>query len=464
MRSNISFDAGSLILINKIDREFNFFDTILQGSIGKTKHLKESVKAFIYNRLSKCVSLKKINQVYPQECFESLGFKEIPKDRTLNRDLERIGIRYPFIIEKYQQLAKRRGLISEKQFIDWSSSYFEGKKAELGALGYSRDKQPGKKQITWGIATGINGIQSALTIQKGNVNDIKHFNSMLKIAKKVLDKNSVLTFDCGGNSKKNKKKIRKLEYHYLTLRQKKQKTYRKYIEIFKQSPKEIVYVNGVKYKCMKITEKDEFKYMYYSKKLYKEQIRKRKRQFQRAIEKNKGLLKKVKKGREIKRLVSEEGHILLKGVLQKTLYPINNPFITGLEGYFILESSINDEPYKILKLYKKKDIAEKLIRDMKEGSELRPMRHWSRLAIVGYLVVVFLTNCLVSLAHFLSKNSIVKNLKLLKKFLNNLTVTFIYPKNGLRYEVLSNILPETISILGDSISRFREKPPDWAEK
>ena len=88
MRSNISFDAGSLILINKVDKEFNFFDTILQDIIGRTKHLKESVKVFIYNRLSKCVSLKKINQIYPTECFESIGFKETPKDRTLNRDLE----------------------------------------------------------------------------------------------------------------------------------------------------------------------------------------------------------------------------------------------------------------------------------------------------------------------------------------------------------------------------------------
>ena len=464
MRSNISFDAGSLILINKVDREFNFFDRVLHGLSGKAKHLKESVKAFIYNRLSKCVSLKKINQVYPKECFESLGFKENPKDRTLNRDLERTGMKCPFIIEQYQQLMKGRGLISVEQFLDWSSSYFEGKNAELGALGYSRDKKPGKKQITWGISTGINGIETALTIQKGNVNDIKHFNSMLKIAKKVLPENSVLTFDCGGNSKKNKKKIRRLGYHYLTLRQKKQKTYRKYIELFKRSKKEIISIDGRRYKCIKIKEKDEIKYIYYSKKLYKEQIRKRKKQFKTALEENKEILKKVKKGREIKRLVSEEGHIIMKGVLQKTLYEIDNPFITRLEGYFILESSIDDEPYKILRLYKKKDIAEKLIRDMKEGSELRLMRHWSRKAIISYLVIVFLTNCIVSLAHFLSKNSVVKNLKLLKKYLNNLTVTFIYPSDGLRYEVLSNILPETVSILGDSIRQFREKPPDWAEK
>jgi transposase len=464
MRSNISFDAGSLILINKVDKEFNFFGSVLDGITGKTKHLKESVKAFIYNRLSKCVSLKKINQIYPTECFESLGFKETPKDRTLNRDLERIGMKFQFIIEKYQQLIKKKELVTKEQFIDWSSSYFEGNKAELGALGYSRDKRPGKKQITWGISTGINGIPSSLTIQKGNVNDVSHFNSMLKISKKVLDKESVLIFDCGANSKKNKKKIRDSEYHYLTLRPKKQNTYKKYIGLFKQTEKEIICVDKERYKCIKIKENDEIKYMYYSKKLYKDQIRKRKKQFRKELEKNKSLLKKVKKGKEIKRFVSDEGHIIMKGSLQKTLYEIENSFITGLEGYFILESSIDDNPYKILKLYKKRDIAEKLIRDMKEGSELRPMRHWSRLAIIGYLVIVFLTNCLISLTHYLSKNSVVKNLKLLKKFLNNLTVTFIYPKDGLRYEVLSNVMSETVSILGDSIKQFRDKPPDWTER
>ena len=464
MRTNTSFDAGSLILINKIDKEFKFFDSVLNGIIGKTKHLKQSVKVFVYNRLSKCVSLKKINQIYPIECFESLGFKEAPKDRTLNRDLERVGAKYQFVIKNYQNLIGNRKMVSLEQFIDWSSSYFEGKKAELGEVGYSRDHQPGKKQITWGISIGENEIPTSLTIQKGNVNDVTHFNSMLKIAKKILNAGSILIFDCGANSKKNKKKIRKLGYNYLTLRQKKRDTYRGYIGLFKESEKEIICVGNRRYKSVKITEKGEVKYIFYSKKLYKEQIRKRKNQFKKALEKNKVILKKVKKGKEIKRLVSDEGLIIMKGAIQKNLFEIKNPFITGLEGYFILESSVDDESHNILKLYKKKDIAEKLIRDMKEGSELRPMRHWSRLAIFGYLVIVFLTNCLVSLAHFLSKDSVVKNLKLLKKFLNNLTVTFIYPANGLRYEVLSNIKPETISILGDSINQFREKPPNWAEK
>ena len=461
MRTNISFDIGSLILIDKADSKYKFFDSVLKGLEGKTKHLKESVKAFIYNRLSKCVSVCRINEIYPIECFESLGFKENPKQRTLYRDLVRIGIKWRFVIQGYQRMLKNNISISKEQFVDFSSAYFEGNNSELGALGYSRDHRPDKKQVSFGVSTGIDGVPTGFTIQRGNVQDRKHFNSSLKIVEKILDKGSALIFDCGGNSKKNKERIMRREFNYLTLRPKKQKTYRKYIEIFKQSPKEIVYIDGIKYKCLKIKEEDEIKYMYYSKKLYKEQIQKRKRKFQRELKKNKKILKKVKKGKEIKRLISEEGHIIVKGTIQRTLYEIDNPFITGLEGYFILESSIDNEPYKILKLYKNKDIVEKLIRNMKEGTELRPMRHWTRAAIIGYLIIVFLTNCLISLTQILNDNTVVKNVKLLKKFLNNLTVTFIYPKNGFGYSVLSNISEEVRAILGDSIKNFREKPPDW---
>ncbi len=47
MRTNTSFNVGSLILINKVDKEFNFFDSIFGTIKGKTKHLIESVKMFI---------------------------------------------------------------------------------------------------------------------------------------------------------------------------------------------------------------------------------------------------------------------------------------------------------------------------------------------------------------------------------------------------------------------------------
>ena len=139
---------------------------------------------------------------------------------------------------------------------------------------------------------------------------------------------------------------------------------------------------------------------------------------------------------------------------------IKNPFITGLEGYFILESSVDDDPGKILRLYKDKDKAEKLIRNMKEGTELRPIRHWTTNALMGYLFIIFLTNCLINLTHFLAKLPVVKNLKLLKKFLNHLTLTIVYPKNRFRFQVLSNVSLEILEILGDFVYKYEDKSLD----
>ena len=460
MRNNISFNVGTLILTKKADKEFNFFGSIFSGLKGKTKHLIESVKAFVNNRFDKCVSLSQITQSYQREWFECLGFKEIPKDRTLYRDLERIGIKYRFVVEKYQQLLKQKNLLDNKQFIDFSSAYFEGDKAELGELGYSRDSQPGKKQLTFGIQTGINGVPSGLTIQKGNVQDKQHMKTMLKISSKILDKGSLLIFDCGGNTEKNKEKIIEFGLNYLTLKPRYKETYKRYVKIYKESSKEVIYINGIKYKCVKVKD-ENIKYIFHSKNLYKKLRMNRNKKFQWNLSKGDKILSKINKGKPIGEHISRKGNIIFKGEIQTTLSKIVNPYITDLEGFFILESSVDEESYKILKLYKNKDFAEKLIRNMKEGTELRPINHVTKEAIIGYMVIVFLTNCLIQLTHFLNNDNVDRNLKSLKKKINCLTLTIIYDKSVFKFSVLSNISEEIRQILGDSLREFSEKPPDW---
>jgi len=54
----------------------------------------------------------------------------------------------------------------------------------------------------------------------------------------------------------------------------------------------------------------------------------------------------------------------------------------------------------------------------------------------------------------------VKNLKLLKKYLNNLTLTVVYPKNRFRFRVLANVSPEILVILGDFIYKYEDKSLD----
>jgi len=460
MKTNITFSIGNVALIEKVNEKYQLFNKLFDNLGTKAKNIKNTAKLLSYNRLGDCVSINQLCFVYPEELFKKIGYKNMPAERSLYRDLERIGLRMPFLQQRYQAVIKDNDLVSDKQFVDFSSAYFEGSKSKLGELGYSRDHEPGKEQITFGISTGMNNIPTALTIQKGNVQDKKHFKFMLKMVGHLLKEDSVLIFDCGGNTEANKKKIRKLKYNYLTLKPKKKKTYKKYVDLFRKSKKETMMINEVEYECVKVIEGAEIQYIFYSNELAKDQKRKRNKKYGKELDRNDSKLRKVKKGKVLDTYVSREGYILAKGVIQKTLNDIKNPFITGLEGYFILESSVDDEPEKILRLYKGKDKAEKLIRNMKEGTELRPIRHWSTPAIIGYIFIVFLTNCVINLTHFLAKLPVVKNLKLLKKFLNNLTLTVVYPKNGFRFQVLANVSPEIKSILGDFINKYEDKSID----
>jgi len=135
---------------------------------------------------------------------------------------------------------------------------------------------------------------------------------------------------------------------------------------------------------------------------------------------------------------------------------MQNPFISGIEGYFILESSVGAEPEKILQLYKDRGMAENFIRDLKEGAEMRPIRHWSKNAVLGYVLVIFLAKFIFNLTLLLAKNPLIKNLKLHKKYLMNLTLSIFYPKNYFRLAIISNFSAEMKALFGDYLRKFGE--------
>jgi len=227
----------------------------------------------------------------------------------------------------------------------------------------------------------------------------------------------------------------------------------RFIKIFKAEKEKgkcpEIELNGTKYECCKSKDGDEINYIFYSEETEKDMIEKRTASFEKELVKNEKKLKKVKKHKDLGSFATKEGHVVLQGKLQKTLQAIQNPKITGLEGYFILESSVDAEPEKMLALYKDKDKAEKFIRGLKEGLEIRPIRHWSTNAIIGYILLTFLTNFMINLTLHFAKKPLVRNIKLLKKHLNNLTVTVIYLPNGFKFWVLANVSEEILSVLED---------------
>lgn len=445
-------------MIEQVEKHYGVFSKLVAGIGGKAEDFIGCVKLHIYNRLTHSVSTHKVLETYPiAEIGRYIGLRNEPAERSLYRTLERLGRNFPVILDNYQRLIQQLNLVDPNQVIDFSSQYIEGTKAELAEYGYSRDKRPDKLQINFGISTGINGVPTALTIQKGNTQDKKHMREILRVISKVIPENALLIFDTGGNSRKNKAKIRKMGYHYLTLRSKKVGTYRRHILYFRENLKngnvKHFEINERHYSCVKKVENDETLYLFFCPELYKTQHEIKQHKFERQKHKGNQILKK----RTHIRIPSDEGWVNLIPHLQRTIFPIENPYINGLEGFFILESSVVDEPEKILRLYKERDKAEKFIRSLKEGLELGPIRHWSKWAIYGIFLICFLTNFIINLTHLLSRASIVKNTKLLKKFLINLTLTVVYPPNGFRFTILSNVSPQILCIFGDFLRRYEDK-------
>jgi transposase len=453
---NTTISLGAIVMIHQIENRYGLFQSLFSDIGINAKHFIPNVKVLVGNKLTHSVSVLQIPETYPPEFARQLGMDEPLAERTLNRTLERIGKRFPIIFQRYQQFLKRYDFVDQQQVTDFSSSYLEGRKSDLARYGYSRDKRPDKLQINFGISTGINGIPTALTIQKGNMQDKKHMREIFRLTAAILQKGSLLIFDTGANTEENKQKIREKEFHFLTLRAKRVESYRKYLAFFRQNSDDMVdlTINDRQYSCVKKQEEDRsVSYIFFSPELYDEQMQIKEEKFERKKRQGNILLKK----RKHPVLPSDAGWVQLIPCLQRTLQDIENPYINGLEGFFILESSVDDEPEKLLRLYKQRDVAEKFIRALKEGLELRPIRHWNNQCVIGIFFISFLANMLINLTQYVRNIAPRKNVKLLKKHLQNLTLTVVYPKNRFQFTILSNVSPEIVGLFGDFLRRYEDK-------
>jgi hypothetical protein len=298
--NSIILPLGGIAAIDKIEKDLGLISGIFRNTGGKSKNFEGITKLLLANRIEHMVSMYQLLPTSPPEKLELLGISEELGERTFYRDLQKIGRLYPVYIDRYQSIIKAYGLVDDDQAVDTSSSYFEGRKADLADYGCSRDRRPDELQITRGIATGPNGIPTTLTIQRGNIQDKIHINEILKVCIKILEKNSLLMFDAGGNSPKVKDKIRDNEMHYLTLKPKKLSTYRRHVKDFDKNCIRFE-IGGREYlSAKKPSDKrnDEFLYIYFSKDLCEDQLRKKEKKFKGRMEKGNELIKKAKKHKQ----------------------------------------------------------------------------------------------------------------------------------------------------------------------
>lgn len=81
--------------------------------------------------------------------------------------------------------------------------------SDLARYGYSRDHQPGERQLTLGapMLAPSYDIPIGLTVEAGNVNDQVHMRSTYGQVRRLLDPSSLVVFDRGANDKENLERI-----------------------------------------------------------------------------------------------------------------------------------------------------------------------------------------------------------------------------------------------------------------
>lgn len=84
MPKNTTFSLGNIALIDKIDSETNFFESVLGGIGGRSRSFIPSVKLLISNKLNQSVSINKILEFTPEELLTTLGFENKASDQHQN--------------------------------------------------------------------------------------------------------------------------------------------------------------------------------------------------------------------------------------------------------------------------------------------------------------------------------------------------------------------------------------------
>ena len=455
---NISFPIGTILTVQK------YYDFLgLSEVLGKHKrkgiNFNSLVEALLSYKLTENLSVTKASDWINRDEVLNVFHLESFEQRTLYRVLEIIGDNRDEIMADIQDiLFKVYDFEHTNINMDWTSFVLYGNKCPLGKRGYSRDHRPDKKQITVGLSelsTPIN-VPIGMTVREGNVHDQVHFVDTFEQVKDHLEEGSVIVMDQGANRKENLERIENSKLKFVTSRQLNKSDECTWIKNFDKSESELVDERYGVYGQKKIFP-SRVNYLYFSEKLYYDQIeaklRKVERQFkeaeliQKSIDNHRGLPKKYRINNplidceysyqtKLRMMGEEEAKELLKNVS-----------ITGREGFFCIVSNMNLTLKEPLETYRLKDSIEKIFNSLKNEIEIKPLRVWSEHSIYGALIIGFIAQLIISLIRY--EYTELKHIspKFIKNSLMNLTVTVEFYKNRSKRYIFSNFNPISEVIL-----------------
>ncbi len=458
---NICFPIGTILAVRNKYEKLDF-----SGVFSKHKKkgidINSLIQVLLSYKLTENLSISKASEwINRGEVLETFNLKTF-EERSLFRTLETIGKNREEIISDIQdRLFQIYNFEHTDINLDWTSLVLYGEKSKLGKYGYSRDHRPDKKQITVGISelAGPINIPIGITVNKGNLNDMKHFPDTYNQIKDRLKPGSLITFDKGANSKKNIDLILADKMKYLTSK-KLNKSDDKRIKKFDKSKAELVDaekgVYGIKY-----AKPGSIDYFYFSENLQKDQLKSRARK----------ALQKLKEAKEIQKSIDNKKQLPKRFRINNVLIDVDYSYqtkleelsddealnllekviINGREGFFCIKSSEDLTLQQALQTYRKKDSIEKIFNSLKNEIEIKPVRVWTDDSIYGALIIGFLAQLFISLTRYEIKELKNTSTKFIKNSLMNLTVTVNFGINRSKKYIYANFDPINRLILMQNV-------------
>ena len=452
--------AGGTELTKKMDDLFGVSNIIQSLNIKKRGlSLDKILLSLVSTRIDQPDSVLNSVRYLKEESSAPLVFDIDPgeiHERTYYRGLELLGRHYEEIYPLIMaQVNKHFRLDMNYVFIDWTSSYFNGCKCSIAKHGHSKDRRADKRQVKIGLAmTAGKCIPFHISVEEGNLVDMKHFGKDYSAFKEKLPKNALMVFDKGAKSKGNCQMILDNGDDYLSAIKNTAELRKKIKQVDKDSMIELFsYKNGDKVFGYWKDYGGVYEYLYYDERKAKKDAKKRQKKINKILGRRKEMIKKIqKKGfkaltkKKRKTFELNDSVVTTEITIQERLVKKTNEEITTeleadkyLDGFFALESSRNLKPKSALRLYRRKDKVEKLISDLKSVHKIRPFRVWNDTSVKGAALICMIATLFVGLLQ-LAMNCTGKTKKTILDRIRRLTLVVSFDKQvGDSYDLVARL-------------------------
>lgn len=430
---NISFPVGTIFTVKKYFEKLGF-PKVFSKYKKKGRNISSLIEALVSYKLTENFSISKASGwINRKNVLREFNLKDF-HEKTLFRTLGIVGKNKEEIFAGVQD-----NLFSTYDFehtdsnVDWTSLVIYGEMCKLAKHGYSKDHRPDKKQINIGISEisePIN-VPIGITVSRGNVPDVKHFEETYNQIRERLKPGSRIVFDKGAKSDYNISLILSDKMKYLTSK-KLNKSDDKRIKSFDKSKADLVdSENGIY--GLKFAKPSKIDYFYFSERLEKTQIESKKRKARKMLEEAKEIQKSLDNNKTLPKRFQIKNKLVdvrynyqtkLKELDEKrALEYVEKELITFREGFFCFSSNENLTLEEALSIYRKKDSIEKMIHSLKSEIEIKPLRVWTDDSIYGAILIGFLAQLFISLMRYDHEELKHVSTKFIKNSLMNLTVT-----------------------------------------